>query len=90
MVSQIPALEHLTLIVCTVPYISALDHVRKLRISNIVFLTSINNLFNLVMLDFVQGRKGLYFQQARVSIIGKYVLLGVINTIYIKNIVTLE
>ena len=47
--------------------------------------------------DSAPGKRGSYFyaqayisalEQARVLILGKYVLLGVINTIY--NIVTLE
>ena len=42
--------------------ISALDHVRKLRLSSIVHLTSINKFLILSRLsDSAQGRRGSYF-----------------------------
>ena len=70
--------------------ISALDHVRELKLSSILHLTSVDKLLQSCYTWVILRKVGevhifkyrLYIlEQAGVLILGKYVILGVINTI---------
>ena len=69
-----------------------MDHVRKLRFSSIVHLTSMKNCFNFLTLERFCNvgevhifKHRLYIsasEQARLLKLDKYILQGAINTIY--------